>query len=375
MTPKSEQEMATVLADATEPLAICGGGTRPIGRPVSGDILSTSGLTGIQLYEPGSLTLVAKAGTPLAEIETVLAKENQRLPFEPMDHRGLLATKGTPTIGGVVAANISGPRRIQSGACRDYLLGVRFVDGQGTIIKNGGRVMKNVTGYDLVKLMAGSYGTLGVLTEVSFKVLPDTETSAVLLIANLTDIDAQRAMSMALGSPFDVSGVAHAPVGPDGHPLTMIRVEGFENSVKYRTEQLISTLDEFGEISVESDPVKVTNLWQWVRDVELFHDMTGDVWRISVKPTDGPEIASKLNADALLYDWGGGLIWALLSEGSDARARLAGFNGHATLIRACQDTRNRLPVFQPEPGPLAAITKGLRNKFDPRGILNTGLMG
>ena len=172
MTPETEAELAAIITGAEGPLRIEGGGTRPIGGASNGARLSTSAMTGVELYEPGALTLVVRAGTPLDEVEATLAAEGQRLAFEPMDHRGLLGTSGTPTIGGVVAANVSGPRRIQAGACRDFLLGVRFVDGQGRIIRNGGRVMKNVTGYDLVRLMAGSYGTLGVLTEVALKVLP-----------------------------------------------------------------------------------------------------------------------------------------------------------------------------------------------------------
>ncbi len=176
LKPESEEQLAEMVRGANGPLSVRGGGTRHM--PGDGEALTTSGLTGITLYEPGALTLVALAGTPMAVVEKALAKEGQRLPFEPMDHRALLGTKGTPTIGGAVAMNVSGPRRVQAGACRDSLIGVRFVDGEGTVIKNGGRVMKNVTGYDLVKLMAGARGSLGVLSEVSFKVLPSAATEA-----------------------------------------------------------------------------------------------------------------------------------------------------------------------------------------------------
>ncbi len=374
MTPLDESELAAMVADAKGPLAIRGGGTRGFGQS-AGQILCTSGLSGIELYEPGALTIVVRAGTPLAEVEAALAAEGQRLAFEPMDHRGLLGTAGEPTIGGVVAANVSGPRRVQAGACRDFVLGVRFVDGRGVVIKSGGRVMKNVTGYDLVKLLAGSFGALGVLSEVALKVLPRPEAAATVVISGLMDSVAVKAMSAALGSPFEVTGAAHSPVGREGHPVTVLRVEGSESSVKYRAGRLADLLGDFGEPHVEHDPERVTALWTWVRDVEAFHGARGDVWRISVKPTDGPEIAARLEADGVLYDWGGGLIWALLPEGTDARARLGDFAGHATLVRASDATRARIPTFQAEAAPLAAISAGLRQKFDPRGILNPGLMG
>ena len=372
--PKSEAELAEAVAAATGPLRVRGGGTRPIGRPVAGEVLSTAGLTGIELYEPGSLTLVVKAGTPLAEVEAALAAEGQRLPFEPMDYRGLLGTKGEPTIGGVVAANASGPRRIQAGAARDFLIGVRFVDGTGAVVKNGGRVMKNVTGYDLVKLMAGSRGTLGVLSEVSFKVLPATATTAVLLIEGLSDAEAIRALSDALVSPYEVSGAAHTPAGLDGAPVTMIRLEGFDSSVAYRAEALRKRLAGFGEIAIETRPEHTAAGWKWVRDVEAFHGAPGDVWRFSVKPSNGPTLGARLGAEWLLYDWGGGLLWALAPPGTDLRARMGDIAGHATLVRASEETRARIAPFHPEPAPVAALSDGLRRKFDPRGILNPGLM-
>ena len=374
MEPETESEVVDAIAGAGGPLRIVGGGTRPIGRPTQGEPLSMAKLSGVTMYEPGALTLSARAGTPVAEIEATLAAEGQRLAFEPMDHRGLLGTEGEPTIGGVVAANISGPRRIQAGACRDFLLGVRFVDGTGTAIKNGGRVMKNVTGYDLSKLMAGSWGTLGAITEVSLKTLPATAATAVLLIEGLSDERAVAALSAALGSPFEITGAAHLPVGLDGDPVTMIRIEGFETSVAYRAERLRELLSGFGSADVETNPDRTAAGWAWVRDVAAFHGMPGDVWRLSVKPADAPEIAARIGAERLVYDWGGGLVWALAAEGADARKRIGKFSGHATLIRASEETRSRIPAFQPEPDPVAAISAGLRAKFDPRGILNPGLM-
>jgi glycolate oxidase FAD binding subunit len=374
LSPVDERELSEAVAGAEGPLRIVGGGTRPVGRPVSGEVLSTRGLSGIELYEPGALTIVARAGTPLAEVEAALAAENQRLPFEPMDMRGLLGTGGEPTIGGVVATNASGPRRIQAGACRDSLIGVRFVDGRGTVLKNGGRVMKNVTGYDLVKLLAGSYGTLGLVSEVSFKVLPGIETRACVLLNGLSNGDAVAAMAKALGSPYEVSGAAHTPAGIDGQPVTMLRLEGFADSVAYRAGKLKELLSAFGDISVETDPERVQAGWTWVRDVETFQGREGDVWRISVKPSDGPGIAARAGGE-VLFDWGGGFVWALAAPGSDLRAELGDFAGHATLIRASEETRARLSVFQPEPAPVAALAEGLRRQFDPKGILNPGVMG
>ncbi len=363
MTPTNEDELAAAIRDTTDPVRIVGGGTRAIGS-APGEALSVAGLSGISLYEPGALTLVVKAGTPVADIETALAAENQRLAFEPMDHRTLLGTAGTPTIGGVVAGNVSGPRRIAVGACRDFLLGVRFVDGAGQIIKNGGRVMKNVTGYDLVKLMAGAYGTLGVLTEVSLKVLPKAETEATLIIAGLSAPQAVEAMSAALGTPFEVTGAAF-----DGSE-TLLRIEGFSGSVDYRKGALAARLAQFGKVDVEDDPAASAVRWTAIRDVHPISDAPGDLWRISVRPSAAPEVLARLpEGSRTLLDWGGGLIWAAVPEGTDVRAALP--SGHATLLRGSPD----IPTFQPEPAPLAQISAGLRQKFDPRGILNAGVMG
>jgi glycolate oxidase FAD binding subunit len=366
--PQDEAELAEVIAEAGAPLCIEGGGTRGFGG--AGEVLSTSGLTGIELYEPGSLTLVAKAGTPVAEIEQILAAEGQRMAFEPMDMRGVLGTSGVATIGGVFATNSSGPRRIQGGAARDYLLGVRFVDGSGQVIKNGGRVMKNVTGYDLVKLMAGAHGTLGVLSELSLKVLPNPEAVVTVSVAVADLTVAVRAMSAALGSPYDVSGAAYDP-----HTgLVHVRLEGFARSVAYRQEKLATELAGFG--TVATDPGSEV-LWQGIRDVAGFHGRVGDVWRISVRPSDAPLLAPMLEAEALQFDWGGGLIWALCDAGADLRARMAqaGVAGHATLVRGSAETMTRLGRFQPQVAPLEAIAKGLRQRFDPKGLLNPGVMG
>ncbi len=372
MTPQTEEDLSDLIKDAQGPLSIQGGGTRSYAH-VAGDKVDMRAMSGITLYEPGAMTIVAKAGTPLSEINAALAAENQRLAFEPMDHRALLGSTGEPTIGGIVAANISGPRRISVGACRDFLLGVRFVDGAGNIVKNGGRVMKNVTGYDLVKLMSGAYGTLGVLTEVSLKVLPNVAQTGCVMLHGLNDTQAIKAMSAALGSPFEVTGAAHLPQSMQGDPITMIRIEGFDASVKYRADRLRDLLKPFGDTTLQigetEDGSGTEKGWEWVRDVSAFSDQPGDVWRISVKPSDAADIVAKLVATAVQYDWGGGLIWAL-TDGGDLRTKLGDFKGHATRIRGAGDA----PVFHPEPTPIATISAGLRAKFDPRNILNRGLM-
>jgi glycolate dehydrogenase FAD-binding subunit len=376
MRVNSELELAEAVVSAKGALRIKGGGTRGLGNPVEGLVLETGGLSGVTLYEPGALTLVVGAGTPLAEVENLLAGEGQRLAFEPMDHRGLLGLDGVPTIGGVVAGNISGPRRVQAGACRDFLLGVRFVDGAGRVLKNGGRVMKNVTGYDLVKLMAGSWGTLGVISEVSLKVLPMPETEASLLIEGLTDEAAVAVLSKALGSPFDVTGAAHWRSGGRGKPLTQIRLEGFADSVTYRANKLRDLLQSAGEIVIESDPAHSRALWSRLSNLVPFHDQQGDVWRLSVKPGDGPLVGARLEAkwpSELVYDWGGGLVWALVPEGSDLRRAIDGIKGHARIERASGATRARLGAFPSEGPVLDHISADLRLRFDPRGILNPGL--
>lgn len=355
MRPVTEDEMAEAVRDAQGPLVVRGGGTRGLGAPV-GELLETGGLAGVTLYEPGALTLVARAGTPVAQLEALLAGEGQRLAFEVPDLRGLLGRTGDSTIGGVIAANASGPRRVQAGAARDFLLGVRFVDGLGRVVKNGGRVMKNVTGYDLVKLMAGSHGTLGVLTEVSLKVLPAPAAQATLVLDGLDDAQAVEAMARALGSPYDVTGAAHWP----GRG-TFLRIEGLAAQVAYRAGRLQALL---GGTVTDHGP------WDQIRDVAPFHGQPGDVWRLSIKPSDAPGLVARAGALGVLYDWGGGLVWLLVTPGSDLRARLGAFQGHATLIRGSGQ-----PVFQPEPAPVAALTRGLRAQFDPKGIFNAGLMG
>src|SRR5512144_3235793 len=276
-----EVEDAVRWALGTEkPLEIAGQGTkRTIGRPSQTDLtLDLSGLSGVTLYEPAELVLSARAGTPLAEIETLLEKNNQELAFEPMDYGPLLGGEANGgTLGGVIAANLSGPRRIKAGAARDHFLGVTAVTGRGETIKSGGRVVKNVTGYDLCKLLAGSWGTLAAMTEITVKVLPKPEAEATVLIEGLDDVKAAQAMSAAMGSSCEVSGAAHLPDHvasffdglPRSQASTVLRLEGFGSSVKHRKEALAALLKPFGAVSLLEE-AESRDLWRSVREVKPF---------------------------------------------------------------------------------------------------------
>ena len=369
MNPESEKDLARIVASASRPFRIQGGGTRPIGNPCDGQPLITNGLSGVRIYEPGALTIVVGAGTPLAEVNALLRENGQHLPFEPTDCCRLLGTDGVSTVGGAVATNSSGPRRVLSGACRDFVIGMRFVDGEGKIIKAGGRVMKNVTGYDIGKLLVGSYGTVGVITEVCFKVMPRPGETAVLLLNDLSERQAVQAMTRALNSPFEVSGAAHLPSGVDDHPVTMIRLEGFGVSVEYRTKALKELLSGFGDIVVERDPERTQAGWQYIRDVELFgKELEGDVWRISTRPRDAVDVverARQLCQVEVVYDCGGAVIWIKTGSSIDLRSGIKPFQGHATLVRASDETKRRIGVFHPQAERVERLSNALRRQFDP----------
>lgn len=356
LAPATEAEVAGILADAharRRPLRILGGGTRVENRTL-GEPLSLSRLSGVVTYSPGEMTLIARPGTPLSEIEPMLAAEGQALAFEPPDMRAVLGGNGTPTLGGMVAANASGPRRLLAGACRDHLLGVRFVDGQGRVLKNGGRVMKNVTGLDLSKLLAGSCGTLAVLTEVVLKTLPRLPARTTLAFPGVTEATALRIFTAALSTPFEVSGAAQ--VGG----TVFLRIEGLEGQLAYRRDRLLALLAEWRPEVVETAP------WEAIRDVVHFAG-GGPLWRILCRPTDAPDLCAGLRAmggDCAL-DWGGGLVWY---RGPGQPRTLA---PHATLIRRA-DAQG--PAFPPLPDAVARLQDGLRRSFDPAGILNPGLM-
>ena len=374
-------------------LEVAGHGTkRAIGRPSQTDLtLDLSGLTGITLYEPAELVLSARAGTPLADIETLLEKNNQELAFEPMDYGPLLGGEaGQGTIGGVIAANLAGPRRIKAGAARDHFLGVTAVTGRADTIKSGGRVVKNVTGYDMCKVLAGSWGTLAAMTDVTIKVLPRAETQATVLVEGLDDARACAAMAAAMGSSCDVSAAAHLPDHvasyfdglPNAEAATALRLEGVAPSVKHRKEVLAALMKPFGKVAL-LDEKESRALWRSVRQVKPFASEASrqrPLWRISTAPARGHEVAAAITPAAqMFYDWAGGLIWVAMPYGDEPdaasiREAVASVGGHATLVRASASVRASADVFQPQEPALAALSKRVKDAFDPKGVLNPGRM-
>jgi glycolate oxidase FAD binding subunit len=397
LLPADIEELRDAVAGALatqEPIEVIGGGSkRGLGRPLqTPHALDLSRLTGIRDYAPNELVLTAGGATPLAEIERALAASGQMLAFEPPDWQALLGgpadNGGEPTIGGALACNLAGPRRIKAGAARDHFLGFRAVSGRGEIFKAGGKVVKNVTGYDLCKLMAGSYGTLAALEEVTVKVLPRPEAVATVLFAGLDPAAAVRLMSAALGSPHEVSGAAFLPSGtaPSRAGVVALRVEGPSPSVAARRDCLLQEHRGAGAAELLDDADSIA-LWRAIGDVAPLAEL-GEraVWRISVAPARGAELAEAISHAlhaAWFLDWGGGLLWAAVAEAGDAgaaviRAAIRGLDGrgtgHATLVRGSAALRRAIPVFEPQPPELAALSRRVKEAFDPAHILNPGRM-
>ena len=376
LRPKTAEALAALVAEGRK-LEIIGGGTkRGIGGVAGAEaVLSSSALNRVIDYAPEELVLTAQAGVRLADIEALVAAQGQMLPFEPPHLTRLLRTRGQPTLGGVLAANLSGPRRIRAGAARDHFLGAEAVTGRGEIVKSGGRVVKNVTGYDLCKLLAGSWGTLGVLTQVSLKVLPAARAELTLLYFGLSDAQAGQAMTQALNAPVDVSAAAHVPTATAARaPLkaamavTALRLEGFAASVAARAEHLAAALNGLGRCE-QLDAGHSRDFWVQIREVEAFSKDPRPLWRISVPPAVGWRVGETIPGD-VLYDWGGGLVW-LLSDADPAQVRgvVRTLGGYATCYRG------DAPAFAPLDGSLAALSARVKAAFDPKGVLNPGRMG
>jgi glycolate oxidase FAD binding subunit len=388
----TEDSIVATVAEAArtrEPLLIQGNGTKAgMLRPVqAARTLSTAGLSGVNLYAPKELIISAWAGTPLPEIENVVAEAGQHLIAEPPDLSDLLGTTGKPqTLGGIVATNLSGPRRVAWGAMRDHVMGMRAVTGRAEIIRSGGRVLKNVTGLDLCKLLTGSHGTLGVITEITLKVLPAPEATGTLVLPGLDATAGVAALSAALGSPYGVSGATWLPPEATARipalaniagSATLIRIEEFAPSVTYRIGRLKDQFALADAVTLDTELSRA--VWKDVRDARPLAARADDaVWRISVRPSAGPGVLQALRAHDMrsFLDWGGGLVWlagpadTATHTAVETAARTAG--GTWTLLRAPDTLRGAVRVVPDEAAALARITRGVKAAMDPAGILNPG---
>ena len=404
LKPETEVQLCDAIQWAVEQetaFDVVGAGSKHrLGKPaLAGHTLYLSAFSGIKAYQPEELVMTVMASTPLEEIEAALSAHHQQLEFEPVDLEPLLngtksGNRPTSTIGGVIACNLSGPRRLKAGAARDHLLGFHAISGRGEVFKSGGQVVKNVTGFDLSKLMAGSFGTLAVMTEVSVKILPAPEKIRTVLVLGTGADQGIAALTAALHSPYEVSGAAHLPkavaarsevsyVSGAGQTITALRIEGVAPSVESRCESLKKLLVPFGGIE-ELHTSNSKTFWQEVRDVSFLtrSDRNGtQVWKLSVPPAVGAHVGRTILDQVegeLFYDWGGGLIWCAISPQDDAGQEIIrdalNRDGHATLIRADDDVRARVDVFQPQAKPLAALSARVKDAFDPKKALNPGRM-
>lgn len=383
LAPRDAREVAEIVrthARALEPLG--GGSKRVIGRPVDGDPLDLSALTGVLDYAPEELVLTTRAATPLDALSRLLAANGQRLAFEPPDYGALLGVRHAQTIGGVLATNLAGSRRVSAGAARDHFLGFEAVSGRGETFRAGGKVVKNVTGYDLPKLLAGSWGTLALLTEVTVRVAAAPETERTLLFEVADACRALEVMTLALASAFEVSAAAYDP----RHGVAL-RLEGFDASVHARQAGLLALLDRGsgtrGTPSAENAAARMQtaspagvlessasrDFWSRCGDASALADWPV-VWRISVPPSHAPQVLGSLEPERYLLDWGGGLIWAAYG-GMDADVvRRAIREGHATLIKAPPSARLQTCTFQPPSASVAAVRDRIKDAFDPQHRLN-----
>lgn len=398
LSPADEREavdaVEAAIANST-PLEVMGSGSKlGLGRPVEATArLSAAAMSGVTLYEPSELVVRAHGGTPVREIVNLLAQRGQELAFEPMDHGPLYGYEPmSGTVGALVAINSSGPRRIKVGAARDHLLGFRGVSGRGEVFQSGGRVMKNVTGYDLSKLMTGSFGTLALLTEVTLKVLPKPASEETLLMRGFEDARAIEVLTEASGLPHDVSSFAHLPAKAAasigaltvGGNVTALRIEGPEQSIAKRKNDLMRHFKAKSADFDCLDEAASKAFWAGIRDVIPLASLDADIWRISTAPAKGPKVVAALlrasvPVKSYYYDWAGGLIWLATDPAEDAhaaaiRSAVNATGGHATLMRAAARVRATVPVFHPQPAPLAALSARVKASFDPKRILNRGRM-
>ena len=379
LRPTSVEDLCAMIVGASERLEIRGGGTKAlVGAPREATVLDMRGLAGVIDYDPAELVITLRAGTPLREVTELLAVNGQHLPFEPWDHAPLFGRpSGEATIGGVIAAGVAGPRRVTAGGARDHLLGLTAVTGRGEVIVAGARVVKNVTGYDVPKLFAGSWGRLGAMAELTLKVLPAPRETATLAIAGLGPRAAQGAMAAALGSPHGVCSAAHLPQTPDRQgPHTLLRVAGFAPSVAARCAALEAMLAGYGEVQ-RLAPERARILWA---EVTVPAPLDGPVlWRLALPPSEAPPLAERFEAMGARWfmDWGGGLLWlewrdAGAVDPADVRGAAEAARGHSMLLRAPEAMRHSIPAQHPRPAALMSLEARVRAAFDPAGVFETG---
>lgn len=370
------ERIAQAAAKGTSLEVLGSGSKRGIGKPAKASAqLEMKQASGIIDYEPEELVFTALAGTSRMEAERALRKAGQMFAFEPPDFSRLMASASSGTLGGMAASNLSGPRRLKAGAVRDHVLGFAGVTGGGEAYKAGGRVVKNVTGYDLPKLVSGSWGTLSVLHSITFKVLPRPESELSLVIHGLSASEAVQAMSAAMGSAAEVSGAAHMPETRE----TILRIEGITPSLFARRVMMENVVKRFGELSVLPDSASNAR-WAAIRDADVLKARPEEaVWRCSVAPMDGPRLMEAVPQARGFYDWAGGLVWLALTDkrdagASDIHSAVKVLGGHAMLVRASEATRARVACRTPEAPALAALSARVKSALDPQGILNPGRM-
>lgn len=398
LRPATDWELRAMIAQLVEQqvsVDVIGNGTkRDFGRPsVAGAELTLNLIRGIPLYEPSEQVMSAGAGTLLSQVEAELAANGQMLGFEPIDIAPALGQPaGQQSLGSVFATNASGARRIYCGAARDHLLGLNGVNGLAEIFKAGGRVMKNVTGYDVARGLSGSWGTLAAITEVTFKVMPWPEDALTLVYSDLTDEIATELMCSAMGLPFEITGAVHLPaemvkrlehaeLNQHKTSLTALRIENTQHSVKYRKARIVDALRVYG-VPLELDMQNTMEFWGELRRVSVLTPNDACLWRISTPPSQGARVVDDIRRHMdvnVFYDWSGGLIWAEVPPASDAgssdvRRAVAVHGGHATLIRATPEVRSEVDVFQPLEPTVARITEGLKDVFDPYRVFSPGRM-
>jgi glycolate oxidase FAD binding subunit len=374
--PAQALEFVRAAREAKTPFEIVAGGTRrSVGRPLNGlPVLDVSDLSGIVKYEPEELILTARPATKLAEINAVLGEKNQRLGFDPADWSRLLGSNGATTLAGAVSCDASGSGRLRHGGARDSLLGFQAVNGLGESFRAGGKVVKNVTGFDLPKLVCGAYGTLCVLTEMTFRVYPKPQHAAILCLSDVTPDIGLAALRRIVHSALEPAGLAYLPASmlaqaqfDGGQGAGLIKLEGAGKALEEKIAMAHGLLGD-GLLRIEDD------MFGALGNGEKFAASAGDVWRVMIAPSDAAHVVKELNARHWLADWAGGLIWLSAHPSDAARIRkvAAGAQGQAMLLRASPESRDSLGLYAPQPPALAALNRAVKAAFDPLSLFNPG---